>query len=50
MPTSITIDKIPDEKKYGADRMKNNINSVRSSSDLYRAARKHASKIVSVDI
>ena len=50
MPTSITIDKIPDEKNYGADRMKNNINSVRSSSDLYRAARKHASKIVSVDI
>ena len=38
---SITVDKTGD---YGADRMKSNIYSAKSSSDIYRAARKHASK------
>ena len=52
MPTSISIDKTADERNYGADRMKN-IYSVKSSGELYRAAKKVASKkteVVSVDV
>ena len=43
------MDKVKDEN-YGEDQAKHNLQSVRSSSELYKAAKRQAQKIVSVDI
>ena len=37
-------------ENYGEDQVKRSLQSVRSSSELYKAAKKQAQKIVSVDI
>lgn len=43
------MDKVKDEN-YGEDQIKHSLQSVRSSSELYKAAKRQAQKIVSVDI